>query len=227
MWRDFGIITGTGEKVRAPGVVSWVSELKAKGLLSRDRVIRFRAAGAKYGDKDFFIEDILSDHLDFHAGLLEEGGKLWAKLVSEKIEQTEKGAWLLGKLAEGIFKAEGGQPDSDTQSARYHEAVQGYYAAVDIPFRRWLGNLNPEQGNSEELRAGKDAQWRQEAYRIALEQGKQMVRCAGSAAFTGRWIKNKKLDQEVFFSSSREFNFFAGSIRKCFDIPKTETGGSQ
>lgn len=227
MWRDFGIITGAGSTGRVPGVVSWISELKAKRLLRRDRVIRFRTAGIEYGAQNSAVEDILSDHLDFHAGLLDEGGKLWAELVSKKVEQTEKGAWLLGKLAEGIFKAEGGHPGSDAQSARYHKAVQSYYAAVDIPFRRWLGLLDPEQGDGEELRAEKDAQWRQEAYRIALEQGKQLVRGAGSAAFTGRWIKDKKLDQEIFFSSSGEFNRFAGSIRKCFDIPKTETGGSQ
>lgn len=227
MWRDFSIITGAGSTGRVPGVVSWVASLKSEGALNKDRVIRFRTTGVKYGDKDFFVEDILSDHLDFHTGLLDDAGKLWARLIPEKIEQTEKGAWLLGKLAEGIFKAEGGQPDSAAQSARSRRAAQEYYAAVDIPFRTWLRSIDPKLGDGEELRAEKDAQWRTEAYRIALEQGKRLVRSAGSAAFTGRWLKEKKSDKEVFFSSSEEFNRFAGSIRKCFDIPRTETGGGQ
>lgn len=214
LWRDFSVITGTGIAGRKPGVVSWVSELKKKKAIGR--VIRFRVAGIKYGDKDFFVEDVLADHLDFHTSLLDEAGKLWTNIIQEKISQTERAAWLLGVLAADLFKAEGGQPNSSTQAARKNQAEQDYYAAVDLPFREWLRSIDPEQGNDQLFRDEKDRQWREEAYKIALRQGKSMVRGAGDIAFVGRWIKNG--DKEDFFSSSKAYNVFSAKLRACFDF---------
>lgn len=218
MWRDFSVITGTDLDGRVPGVVHWITLLKSKRILTRDQVIRFRVAGVKYGDKDFFVEDILSDHLDFHTTLLEEAGNLWAKLIQQKITQTEKAAWLLGRLADEIFIAEGGQPGSPAQEAQTRQAAQEYYTSVDLPFRSWLRSIDPAQGDSEDLRAAKDEQWRKEAYQIALDQGKRMVRSAGESAFVGRCIKDKKTDQEVYVSSSQAFNRFAARIWTCFEF---------
>lgn len=214
LWRDFSVITGTGIAGRKPGVVSWVSELKKKKAIGR--VIRFRVAGIKYGDKDFFVEDVLADHLDFHTSLLDEAGKLWTNIIQEKISQTERAAWLLGVLAADLFKAEGGQPNSSTQAARKNQAEQDYYAAVDLPFREWLRSIDPEQGNDQLFRDEKDRQWREEAYKIALRQGKSMVRGAGDIAFVDRWIKNG--DKEDFFSSSKAYNVFSAKLRACFDF---------
>ena len=214
LWRDFSVITGTGIAGRKPGVVSWVSELKKKKAIGR--VIRFRVAGIKYGDKDFFVEDVLADHLDFHTSLLDEAGKLWTNIIQEKISQTERTAWLLGVLAADLFKAEGGQPNSSTQAARKNQAEQDYYAAVDLPFREWLRSIDPEQGNDQLFRDEKDRQWREEAYKIALRQGKSMVRGAGDIAFVGRWIKNG--DREDFFSSSKAYNTFLLNLWVCFDF---------
>lgn len=214
LWRDFSVITGTGIAGRKPGVVSWVSELKKKKAIGR--VIRFRVAGIKYGDKDFFVENVLADHLDFHTSLLDEAGKQWTKIIQEKISQTEQAAWLLGVLAADLFKAEGGQPNSSTQVARKNQAEQDYYAAVDLPFREWLRSIDPEQGNDQLFRDEKDRQWREEAYKIALRQGKSMVRGAGDIAFVGRWIKNG--DREDFFSSSKAYNVFSAKLRACFDF---------
>lgn len=183
-------------------------------------MIHFRTAGVKYGDKDFFVEDILRDYLDFRVDLLDDGGKIWSALIGQEIEKTERAAWFVGKLAEGIFKAEGGLPDSATQAASVRRAAQEFYAAVDLPFRNWLCSIDPVLGDTEELRAEKALQWHETGYRIALQQGKQMVRNAGESAFTGRWIKDKKTDRESFLSSSTEYDRFVGSVRKCFQITR-------
>ena len=108
------------------------------------------------------------------------------------------------------------------QKVRRQQAEQQYYAAVDIPFRKWLFAIDPEQGDDETIRAERDAAWRKEACRIALERGKSMVRNAGEAAFTGRWIKKE------FFSAPKEFNRFTSSIRACFqmqNLKKEESNG--
>lgn len=154
----------------------------------------------------------MEDHLDFYVSLLEEAGKLWDKLVQDEIAQTEKAAWHLGMLAENLFKAAGGQPDSNAQTSRKDLASQTYYGQVDIPFRKWLASIDPDLGDGETRRAEKDARWRREAYRIALEQGRKMVQNAGQAAFTGRWIDG------IFYSSPDAFNYFSWQLKKLFKI---------
>lgn len=202
MWRDFCVITGVGEEHRAPGVVTWITTLQSVRALNRNRIIRLRMAGVQYGDKDFFVEDVLSDHLDFHTELLEDAGRLWIGTIQSQIEKTEKAARLLGKLAENIFKAAGGHPDSNTQEARSHRAAQDYYATVDLPFRAWLCSIDPQLGDDEDRRRDKQLQWGRQACQIALKQGEQMVHDAGTAAFVGRWIVvNGKTDKAELYSS--------------------------
>ena len=212
MWRDFSAITVPQSNGKTPGIMNWVVLLKWKEVLENNFIIHFRTVGAKYGDKDFFIEDILEDHLDFHISLLEEGGKLWDLLIQDKIAQTEKAAWFLGVLAEELFKAAGGQPDSDAEKGRIYQASQMYYSAVDIPFRRWLASIDPDFGDAEELRAKKDEQWRMEAYHLAMKQGQKMVQNVGEAAFAGRWVEGK------FYSSPNAFNRFSWQIRNHFNM---------
>ena len=219
MWRDFSIINGTETKERIPGVVNWIMVLKRRNLLDRNRLIRFRMAGVKYGDKDFFVEDILTDHLDFYADFLDEAGKLWANLVQKEIGRIERTAGLMSKLAEKIFKAEGGVEPKQTEECR-HRAAQEYYSVADIPFRKWLCSIDPAQGDGEYLRIEKDEQWRAEGYQIARRQGERMVREAGEAAFVGRQTEGK------IFSSVTAFQSFSREIRKCWDIKKTEKEAS-
>ena len=193
MWRDFSVIAANGGSGRRPGVIAWIATLKEKGVLPRGMVIHSRTVGVCYGSGAMrsFVEDIVSDHLDFHAALLNEAGTLWNELVGRKIGEIDKAAEQVALLAEHLFRAGGGQPGSPAQDARKEQAKQEFYAAVDIPFRQWLSSIDPEQGDGEELRAEKDAQWREKAYRIALRQGRGMVDRAGTPAFVGRWVDQR------------------------------------
>lgn len=209
MWRDFEAIVG--QDTIQPGIARWIACLYQKRIL-KGTVIHFCLVGVTYDSKKSSIADIVSDHLDFHISLLEEAGKLWDKLVQDKITQTEKAAWHLGVLAEVLFKAAGGRPDSNAPISRKDLSSQTYYGQVDIPFRKWLASIDPDLGDGEMRRAEKDAQWRREAYRIALEQGRKMVQNAGQAAFTGRWIDG------TFYSSPEAFNCFSWQMKKLFNI---------
>ncbi len=224
MWRDFSVITGMGSAGRAPGVVRWITLLKKERILDCDRLIRFRITGVKYGDKDFFVEDILADHLDFYASLLEESGKIWVELIQEKILQTEHAAGALRKLADELYLAEGGSPAAGARKARADEAAQEYYASVDIPFRAWLRSIDPAQGDDQDLRQSKDIQWSETAYRIAVNQGERMIQNAGESAFVGRWITDQKNDQQYHHSSVEAFGYFKASIWRCFQFKHQERG---
>lgn len=210
MWQNFeSIVDYSGE---CPfGITAWINRLYVEKILA-NRIIHFSSVGVTYDSKHASITDIVSDHLDFHLSLLEEGGKLWDKLIQDKIAQTEKAAWFLGVLAEALFKSAGGQPDSDAEKGRIYQASQMYYAAVDIPFRRWLASIDPDLGDAEELRAKKDEQWRMEAYHLAMKQGQKMVQNVGEAAFAGRWVEGK------FYSSPNAFNRFSWQIRNHFNM---------
>ncbi len=223
MWRDFESIVDNNQGARIPGVAMWIRELKQEGCVSK-RYIHFAAVGVSYGDKNSSIADIICDNLDFHASLLDEAGKLWTNIIQKKIMQTQEAAQYLGKLAADIYQAKSGQAYSKAKNAKAanaeidrvkNQAEQDYYAAVDLPFREWLRSIDPEQGNDQISRDEKDRQWREEAYKIALRQGKSMVRGAGDIAFVGRWIKNG--DKEDFFSSSKAYNVFSAKLRACFD----------
>lgn len=211
MWRDFETVVS--QDTIQPGIARWIVCLYQKRIL-KSTSIRFCSVGVTYDSKKSSIADIVGDHLDFHISLLEEAGKVWDQLILDKIAQTEEAARYLSGLAEALYKASGGQPDSSTQAARREQASQMYYAAVDLPFRRWLASIDPERGDGEALRAEKDAQWCTQAYRIALEQGKKMVQNAGEAAFAGRWEKDK------FYSSADAFNRFSWRIRDHFHIKR-------
>lgn len=217
-WRDFGVIAGNTNGGRLPGVVSWIALLKNRRILSRQSVVHFRTAGVNYGDKDFFVADILQDHLDFHTELLDEAGKNWVEQIQLKLDQTDRAAQIVGKLAESLYLAGGGQPGDKAQEASYRRGIQSYYNAVDLPFRRWLLSIDPQGGNDQDIRDRKDAQWRQEARDIAMKLGNEMVRGAGEGAFTGHWVKDGRADGDILYASPRAFNYFAGGIRKCFEM---------
>ena len=65
MWRDFAsILLRSGsdqENVREPGVTRWVSNIMDRYDLGL-RMINVRATGVKYGDKDFFVDDLIDKY---------------------------------------------------------------------------------------------------------------------------------------------------------------------
>ena len=219
MWRDYETIVDERQgQVPIPGVMAWLQRLREKGLLP-DRTIRLSSVGIVYDKKRCSAADIVSDHLDFHAALLNEAGALWNELVGRKIDEIDDAAGRVALLAERLFRAGGGQPGSPAQDARKRQAKQDFYAAVDVEFRQWLSSIDPEQGDGEELRAEKDAQWREKACRIALRQGRDMVDRAGTPAFVGRWVDQK------FYASPIALDRFVFGIRKLFAIENRKKEG--
>ena len=216
MWRDFEVIADYQTGQHIPGIVSWIQTLKRKKII-KEKIVHFASVGAVYDAKGSTVLDIMSDHLDFHTELLEEAGKLWIGTIQSQIKKTEKAARLLEKLAERIFWAEFGQPSNTQeerkQEARKHQAAQDYYTTVDLPFRAWLCSIDPQLGDDEDQRRGMQNRWGREACQIALKQGQQMVRDAGTGAYTGRCIGTE------LYSSCRAFNQLKQGFYRCFDIP--------
>lgn len=230
MWRDFEVILGRREDTHIPGVVAWLTELRRKNVIPRTRkYVHIASVGVTYDSKKGSIADIISDHLDFQMSLLDAAGELWIVLVGGEIHLIDKVARALGALAEGLYLAQGGQLDGAGKKARQSQRDEGMrllYAAVDLPFREWLAHIGAQHGDDENTRAQEQQCWRSIVFRIADNLGREMVRDAGTAAFTGRWIVNEMAEtngrfftktngerKSVFYSSPTEYNRYLKSLK--------------
>lgn len=228
MWRDFEVILGRREDTHIPGVVAWLTELRRKNVIPR-KYVHTASVGVTYDSKKGSIADIISDHLDFQMSLLDAAGELWIVLVGGEIHLIDKVARALGALAEGLYLAQGGQLDGAGKKARQSQRDEGMrllYAAVDLPFREWLAHIGAQHGDDENTRAQEQQCWRSIVFRIADNLGREMVRDAGTAAFTGRWIVNEMAEtngrfftktngerKSVFYSSPTEYNRYLNNLK--------------
>lgn len=228
MWRDFEVILGRREDTHIPGVVAWLTELRRKNVIPR-KYVHIASVGVTYDSKKGSIADIISDHLDFQMSLLDAAGELWIVLVGGEIHLIDKVARALGALAEGLYLAQGGQLDGTGKKARQSQRDEGMrllYAAVDLPFREWLAHIGAQHGDDENTRAQEQQCWRSIVFRIADNLGREMVRDAGTAAFTGRWIVNEMAEtngrfftktngerKSVFYSSPTEYNRYLNNLK--------------
>jgi len=228
MWRDFEVILGRREDTHIPGVVAWLTELRRKNVIPR-KYVHIASVGVTYDAKKGSIADIISDHLDFQMSLLDAAGELWIVLVGGEIHLIDKVARALGALAEGLYLAQGGQLDGAGKKARQSQRDEGMrllYAAVDLPFREWLAHIGAQHGDDENTRAQEQQCWRSIVFRIADNLGREMVRDAGTAAFTGRWIVNEMAEtngrfftktngerKSVFYSSPTEYNRYLNNLK--------------
>lgn len=228
MWRDFEVILGRREDTHIPGVVAWLTELRRKNVIPR-KYVHIASVGVTYDSKKGSIADIISDHLDFQMSLLDAAGELWIVLVGGEIHLIDKVARALGALAEGLYLAQGGQLDGAGKKARQSQRDEGMrllYAAIDLPFREWLAHIGAQHGDDENTRAQEQQCWRSIVFRIADNLGREMVRDAGTAAFTGRWIVNEMAEtngrfftktngerKSVFYSSPTEYNRYLNNLK--------------
>lgn len=228
MWRDFEVILGRREDTHIPGVVAWLTELRRKNVIPR-KYVHIASVGVTYDSKKGSIADIVSDHLDFQMSLLDTAGELWILLVGGEIHLIDKVARALATLAEGLYLAQGGQQEGAGKKARQSQRDEGMrllYAAVDLPFREWLAHIGTQHGDDENTRAQEQQCWRRIVFRIADNLGREMVRDAGTAAFTGRWVVNEMADtndrfftqtngerKSVFYSSPTEYNCYLKSLK--------------
>ena len=126
-------------------------------------------------------------------------------------------ARIVGRLAQNLALAAGDKNDTGAEAARAQ-----FYFAVDQPFRRWLQGIDPETDEPVE----KAVEWQEQAYRLAAELGRQMVEQAGTAAFIGHRIPDKKnREKSYLYTAPKAYNSFLYDLRKLY--PKQDEGGTE
>ncbi len=219
MWREFGSIVNKGNNEIRPGVVTWCAWLKQNNHLPHDRYITFRSTCVRYDSSQFSsITDSFSDMLSFRLNLLTDAGTSWIRIINNEIGLIDQTADEIGRLALNIAKA-CGQTDDSLKEGR-DSAKERFYLAIDLPFREWLMELDPDQDSDE--RNELIRQWAKTAKQTAFRIGRQLVDEKGEIAFIGRTVKENK--KERHYSSPEAYNWFKYKLN-C--IYPSEKGGNE
>lgn len=197
IWRDFSALIAQDMSGRRPGVVNWLARLKDENIISRSHFC-FQTSAVKYGDKDFFIDDVFSDSLSLNAGLLTNLGTDWINRIVDELETTDKLVQSLGRLSQNLAKA-AGNSDGKTQK---DATVEQAFFRLDIPFRSWLEKIDPEK---DEMGIVCD-QWWEQAKSIVRILGRELVEQAGVRAIVGRVVTENKKQQR--YTAPEAFNRF-------------------
>jgi len=207
VWRDFAALFVNRENHHTPGVVRWVKQLKYRELV-HGPLFRFQIAAVKYGDKDFFVDDVFSDGIAFHEDLMggNDMGEQWIGRILQEIETIEQLVKQVGFLAQGIAKASG---DSDENRLRRMsgQARELAYYRLDRPFRSWLEDIDPVDDEPHIA----SARWWSQAQRIVRELGQEMVEQCGPRAYAERVIKEN--NQEFRYSVPQAYDRFLYKTR--------------
>lgn len=219
-WRELpAVFCEEGGGTRTPGVVRWAELLQSNQgrQLDRRRMVCFRISGMKYDNSiSHVVQDSFSDSLTFQAELLESLNRAWRTRITTEIGNCERAAKIVGRLSQELALAASGRKNADSEAARAQ-----FYFRIDQPFRRWLQSIDPEMDDKDE----KMAQWQEQAYQIAKEQGKQMVEQAGTAAFVGHRIKDRNNEKKSYlYTAPKAHNKFLYALRKLY--PKKDEGGT-
>lgn len=214
-WREFPTVFLNKPGTRQPGIVRWVARLQAERILARRSMIRFRTAAVEYGDKDFFVTDIFSDSLSFHALLLDDLSARWRNTIAEEVGRCEKLAAQISYLARDLAIAAG-----DTSRTTPEDVKSRFYFQIDQPFRKWIASIDPDWEGEEENRCIE--QWQKEAQKIVRTLGARLVSEVGTAALVGRSIsektgKGKKAGEtKRHYSAPEAFTYFLWKVKEIY-----------
>lgn len=200
LWRDFAsLLVQSENNERRPGIINWLSRLKYEKLISKSH-FSIKTAGVKYGDKDFFINDLFSDTLTFNSNLTKKSNEHWIWRIIEEINTSEKLVRQTAILGRDIARAAG---DDSGETAMNMTKEQCYYQ-LDLPFRAWLESIDPDHDDIDST----CDEWFGTAQRIVRKIGAELVEKAGIKAFVGREIEDDKTQKRIRYTASEAYNRF-------------------
>ena len=187
LWRDFSVLVSKSGRV--PGVLHWIVYLRQERKLASFQA-NVMIAGIAYGDKDFFVDGIISDNLSINADLLTKLGEAWQNRIVDVLKETELAVTAFGKLASDLAISRGGDPDKAKTAAVRKPAREQAWYQLDEPFRAWLRGLHPDQNMEDAL-----VDWKKQAQDIIIQMGRDLVKDSSDQALTGRYVMRNKVEQ--------------------------------
>jgi CRISPR system Cascade subunit CasA len=190
LWRDFPSLIIQAEGKRRPGIISWFARIVFAGIIPKAH-FHFLAIAVHYNKKKSSIDDVFADDLFMNSSLFSNLGDDWVSRIISELGTTEQLVKTLGTLAENLGKAAG---YGDIEAMK-KSAVEQAYFNLDIPFRRWLEEIDPvrDEDNKDE----KCKQWWEEEQRIIRNLGRDLIEQSSPQAFTGRELTEKIKGKDV------------------------------
>jgi CRISPR system Cascade subunit CasA len=210
LWRDFpSLIVGkiaSNDKQKQPGLISWLITLQESGILNRNRV-QIETLGVKFADKDFYVDDVVNDTLDINANILAAKSE-WLSLIADLLHKTEECVKQIGYLAENIAKASGNSDEGNVEGLKEAARSQLYFK-LDLPFRQWLGGVDPNTSVMDE----ESVKWLGSAGALTRKMGRALLDSASEKAYIGVYKDGKTEAPSVAVA----YNNFKNQIRKILE----------
>jgi CRISPR system Cascade subunit CasA len=84
------------------------------------------------------------------------------------------------------------------------------YFRLDLPFRKWLADIDPEETDMDEA----ENKWKDTVQRVLLQLGEEMTHQSGEKAITGRWVKSKNDSKEKLYTAPGALVKFSSNIKR-------------
>ena len=217
MWREFSSMYGTDNRNSRPGVVKWYNDyLYGNSLLGNSHMMKTDIVSVEYGDKDFFVENIFSDSLEMHSGLLSDLGRNWRSDIEIEINHCESVAYAIGKFARALYVSSGGSnsdKDIKYKTEIISETKSQMFFRLDLKFREWLRSIDPECKGQEKQEVLK--QWQEIVKTTAIDYAYELEEKQPENSLIGHMVKEK--DKAVLYSASIALNKFKFDLKKIYE----------
>ena len=207
LWREFSSVIADPDSLS--GLVVWHSRLIRAGCLSKNTMMHYEVVEISYDKSQHSsVENIYQDSLQLYADLLTEIGKSIRDRIIAEIARCDQIAGFIGRLANDLFFASGG--DVEKKSLPASSAREQYYYRIDVPFRQWLSELDAQEQDMD----AKVTFWRKAVDKTAFDFAEKMVLDAGPAAFIGKTVKKSKDDPGMYYSSPSAMQQFRYNMKQ-------------
>ncbi|WP_280275153.1 type I-E CRISPR-associated protein Cse1/CasA [Nocardia wallacei] len=227
MWRGLNALlpsaaarpgpNGAPQRYRAPGVLGWIGELCAAGVLPGSYRPAIGVVGVEYGAQNATYAEIVEDALPMSVILLREDDPAAGQAAVNAVTDADQAASAVWRLAENIARAAGAEP----KAGAGERAQEQVYAALDAPYRRWLAALAP----GTDLIVAR-TEWQHTVRRSVVAIARDVVTAAPPAAWTGREVDDRMMTvaaaQARFDASLSAALPLAHNISRMTDAEATE-----
>ena len=220
MWRDFALLYDNRGNNHIVGVIQWIQCIAERINL---QMIQTSIVSVQYVKKKSSVENIFWDSLMVNKQLLIDIGANWREKIKVEINRCEQLADAIRKLAGNLYLASGGTKgdakswDKTFLKSRESASAQLYFR-LDMPFRRWLAGITPEEVDSADYKTEERvfSAWQKTAKAIAYSCAEELAMHAGDAAMVGHEIKNEKSGDSVRYSAPKAIHQFRIQVAEIY-----------
>lgn len=220
MWRDFALLYDNRGNNHIVGVIQWIQCIAERINL---QMIQTSIVSVQYVKKKSSVENIFWDSLMVNKQLLIDIGANWREKIKVEINRCEQLADAIRKLAGNLYLASGGTKgdakswDKTFLKSRESASAQLYFR-LDMPFRRWLAGITPEEVDSADYETEERvfSAWQKTAKTIAYSCAEELAMHAGDAAMVGHEITNEKSGDSVRYSAPKAIHQFRIQVAEIY-----------